>query len=740
MNSLSDPTVCALAADADERLLRCLVAPPCGKMSTECDVVSHLRQLQGDLLEQATLLRTVLDESPNFIIVKDHQGRFLLCNRPVAEFYATTPEAMVGKDDADFGAPPELAEFYRRNVQDIMARGETEILFEEARDAHTGEISHFRSIKKPFRGPDGLPRILVIAHDITDIRRAQLQAEESERRLRYALEATGDGVWDWHIPSGRLVLSRRWCELFGIDPSALTGTISDFFQFVPEEVRPKINDMLEACMAGEDHYQNEHLLRRTDGSHFWALDRGKVVERDDHGRAVRMVGSVADITEKKTALDQYRHQAHFDPLTGLLNRTALTLRLEQDMQACRASDRLLALLLLDVDEFKSVNDTLGHGSGDVLLQEAARRLRHCARDSDAICRWGGDEFVLVVGALRAPEEALRVAHQVLRVMAEPFVLGAEQVYVSASIGITLFPNDGMQPEVLLRNADQAMYAAKRAGRNRYCFYTPAMHTSAQEHLRLVTDLRNALPERQFHLVYQPVVDLRSGRITKAEALVRWTHPVRGMVNPAAFIPVVESSGLIHELGDWVFREATRQAARWNGQGLTAFQISVNVSPIQFQNELLNLHAWMDHLRALGLDGGHVVVEITEGLLMEAGPHVSQQLLGFRDAGVQVALDDFGTGYSSLAYLNKFDIDYIKIDRSFVKDLVAGSSVQALCEGIIAMAHKLGLKVVAEGVETEEQLALLTQAECDFGQGYLFSRPVPAEELEALLHHGLPKRS
>jgi EAL domain-containing protein (putative c-di-GMP-specific phosphodiesterase class I) len=320
-------------------------------------------------------------------------------------------------------------------------------------------------------------------------------------------------------------------------------------------------------------------------------------------------------------------------------------------------------------------------------------------------------------------------------LAEPFQLEQEQAYVTASIGITLYPNDAKDVDELIRNADQAMYAAKERGRNRFCYFTPALQEAALHRLRLINDLRHAMAENQLALHFQPIVELATGRIRKAEALLRWTHPVRGAVSPLEFVPLAEHSGLIGPIGEWVFREAARWAKRWHPLLPEGFQVSVNESPVQFRMEG-NPHreAWRRHLQDLELPGECMVVEITEGILLNAESDVESRLLGFRDEHVQVAIDDFGTGYSALGYLKKFHIDYVKIDRSFVRDLATDADDLALSEAIVVMAHKLGLKVIAEGIETEEQRALLLGIGCDFGQGYLFARPMTPEHLEQILIH------
>lgn len=442
------------------------------------DMVQRLMRIERDLEAQTDLLRTVLDESPDFVILKDHAGNFLLCNRPVANFYGTTPEAMVGKSDIDFGCPPEMAESFRRNVLDIMARGETEIVYEESRDARNGRINHFKSIKKPFTGPDGLPRILVIAHDITDLREAQLRVEDSERRLQHALEATGDAVWDWHLPSGGLTLSRRWFEILGYAPADLEGNLSDFMRCLLDEESAAVDAALRRALEGQGSYLHEHRMRRKDGSVIWVIDRGRVVERDDQGRPLRMVGSVSDITDQKRAQDLIWQQANFDTLTGLPNRHMFQDRLAGQMRASDRSGRPCALLMLDLDQFKEINDSLGHAWGDVLLQEAAQRLRYCVRDTDLVARLGGDEFMVLLGELTDSQAVARVAHEVMQALAQPFRLGADLVYVTASAGVTFYPHDAASPEELLRNVDQAMYAAKRSGRNACRYFTPAMQVAA----------------------------------------------------------------------------------------------------------------------------------------------------------------------------------------------------------------------------------------------------------------------
>lgn len=478
------------------------------------------------------------------------------------------------------------------------------------------------------------------------------------------------------------------------------------------------------------HWKGEIWNERKSGKLYPNLVTINNVLNED-GTVQRRVVTFTDVSQKREAEQIIWHQANFDMLTNLPNRQMFHDRLDQEIKKANRASRPLVLMLLDLDRFKEVNDTLGHDMGDVLLKETAHRLNDCIRESDTVARLGGDEFTIILSELDDSSSVDRVAQKVLQKLSEPFMLGNEVTYVSASIGITLYPEDATEMEALLKNADQAMYSAKSMGRNRYSYFTPSMQHKAQARMRMANDLRKALGDNQLWIAYQPIVELATGIIHKAEALLRWQHPQLGLISPAEFIPIAEDTGLINSIGDWVFRESSRQVKRWRTLLHPEFQISVNKSPVQFHSEKTHL-AWYDYLEQLGLPGQSIAVEITEGLLLEADTLVSKRLLEFRDAGMQVSLDDFGTGYSALSYLKKFKIDYIKIDQSFTRNLADGSDDLVLCEAIIMMAHKLNMKVIAEGVETLEQRDLLIAAGCDYGQGYFFSRPVRANEFESLL--------
>jgi diguanylate cyclase (GGDEF)-like protein/PAS domain S-box-containing protein len=556
------------------------------------------------------------------------------------------------------------------------------------------------------------------------------QAEAEILRFKNVLDNTLDMIFMFEPDTLRFVYLNQGAVLnMGYSREEMLGmTPCQIKPLLPE---PKFRQLIAPLLSGEQlslHFETVH--RRKDGSDFPVDIFLQLVKEGDGNRL--FVEIMRDITQKKKTDELIWNQANFDTLTGLPNRRMFRDRLEQEIKKAHRANLQLALLFIDLDHFKEVNDTLGHNIGDILLIEAARRIGGCVRESDTVAHLGGDEFTVILSEQGDVDSVARIAQNIIDALVAPFQLDEERAFISASIGITFFPDDAADVDALLKNADQAMYAAKTQGRNRYHYFTSSMQETAKTRMRIANDLRGALADRQFGLLYQPIVTLANGAIHKAEALIRWQHPTRGLISPTEFIPVAEGTGMIVEIGDWVFREAASQAAHWRASHYAKFQISINVSPIQFGHKGANFKAWLEYMQELGLPGQSVVVEITEGLLMDAHASVTGQLLAFRDAGIRVSLDDFGTGYSSLSYLKKFHIDYLKIDQSFVHALESDSNDMALCEAIIVMAHKLGLKVIAEGVETEGQRNLLAAAGCDYGQGYLFSKPISSEEFETLL--------
>ncbi len=558
--------------------------------------------------------------------------------------------------------------------------------------------------------------------------------------LALAAKISSLGYWEYNVLTSEFTFNDQYYSLHSTTAHEVGGYRMSYGEFAQRFVHPddahRISDHIQLELDSREAdfvVETEVRTVNADGGIRWMRIRFKSLN-DAQGFKFKITGVSQDITEKKCSEETIWKQANFDPLTALPNRRMFQDRLEHEIRKSSRDGLPLALMFIDLDKFKEVNDTLGHDKGDILLTQAAQRIAACVRDSDTVARLGGDEFTVILSELDGPSCIERIAQDIVDTLVAPFRIGEDTAYVSASIGITLFPDDAPNLDILMSNADQAMYASKSAGRNRYSYFTPGLQEAALKRMHLINDLRGALADNQFRLHYHPVVEMASGKIHKAEALIRWQHPTRGLISPAEFVTLAEESGMIIEIGDWVFREAAIQVRHLRTTYHPEFQISVNKSPVQFRNDDRYFHEWLPHLQKLGLPGECIAIEITEGLLLDATDEVQAKLLDLRDAGIQVALDDFGTGYSSLSYLKKFDIDYIKIDRSFVRNLSATSDDMALCEAIIVMAHKLGLKVVAEGIETAAQRHLLTAAGCDYGQGHFFSNPLPLHEFEVMLRN------
>ncbi|WP_168204731.1 EAL domain-containing protein [Noviherbaspirillum sp. UKPF54] len=633
--------------------------------------------------------------------------------------------------------PEVVGQGYDRLLDQVYTTGEAFVghqmkaMFQQRADAPLSE-RYVDFVFQPFTDLDGKTAgIFIQGQDVTEHVLAQEALRISNERWKLAVEGSGDGVWDWNMLTGEVVFSRRFREMFGYGEQDFPNSIETWKMRVhPDDLNGALNAVRAAVRAGMP-VMFEFRFLCGDGKWKWARARGIVVGHEDSDKPSRMTGTVTDISQKKESDELIWRQANFDALTGLPNRRLFRDRLDQEVRKAPRSPHTMSLMFIDLDRFKEVNDLLGHDAGDRLLVEAAQRLTACVRKSDTVARLGGDEFTVILTELVDMAHVEDVAQKILRALARPFFINQQTVYISGSVGITMFEADASTAEQLITNADQAMYAAKHAGRNQFRYFTPSMQERAQRRLRLANDLRDALAVGQLEVHYQPVVELATGRIVKAEALLRWNHPALGLVPPAQFIPIAEETGLINEIGDWVFRQAAGCSRQWQSQLGKTVQVSVNASPIQFHAAEQGV-GWLKYLDMLGLLGGAVAVEISEGLLLNASPAVAERLLAYRDAGIQVAIDDFGTGYSSMQYLKKFDIDYLKIDQSFVREMVASASDRTIVKSIIVMAHELGLQAVAEGIETPEQRDMLLRAGCDYGQGFLFSQALAADAFASLM--------
>ncbi|MET0855355.1 MAG: EAL domain-containing protein, partial [Telluria sp.] len=555
--------------------------------------------------------------------------------------------------------------------------------------------------------------------------------DRSEERFRRIVHSAGEGIWEIDAGAHTTFVNPKMAAMLGFSIEEMLGR--PLAGFTDAEGQAILERNLARRQQGISE-RHEFKFMTRDGGEVWTTMATNPIF-NGAGAYVGALALVTDITDRRASTELIWRQANFDELTGLPNRHMFMDRLRQEIKKADRGAAFLALVFLDLDHFKEVNDHFGHATGDALLVEAARRIAACVRSSDTLGRLGGDEFTVILAGIDHAGSVERIAQALVASLARPFELGGEKVFISASAGVALYPPDAADVDELLGRADQAMYSSKKAGRNRFSWFTPDLQEAALARQALAADLREAIAARQFEIVYQPILCLATGTVRKAEALLRWRHPVRGLLGPAEFIPFAESNGLIVEIGDWVFREAARQVQQWQRTIHPCFQVSVNKSPVQFRRDASLYQGWLDYLAELGLPEQSIVIEIAEGVLMEGADKVIERLRQYRAMGLQVALEHFGTGYSSLSHLKRFDIDFVKIDQSFVATLDADDGELALCEAIIAMAHKLGLKVVAEGVETDRQRARLADAGCDYAQGYAIARPMEAAALEAMARAG-----
>lgn len=563
-------------------------------------------------------------------------------------------------------------------------------------------------------------RTIGTAQDITDLRRMESQMQLLGSAFHHSGEAIMITDHENRIvtvnPAFTTLTGYGQDEVVGRNPSMLSAGRSS----------PEDYEKMWSAILSKGYWQGEVWDRRKDGGVYpkWLSIS---VMRDDEGGIRYHIAHFTDVSSERATEAKLHYMAHHDMLTGLNNRFSLKDRLEHALAVARRESGRVALMFIDLDRFKVINDTLGHHVGDELLIHVSRRLRSCVRESDLVARLGGDEFVVMLSGIEHSSSVAMVAEKLVMRVAEPYSVGAHTLYTTPSIGIAIYPMDGADGETLMKNADAAMYHAKSAGRNNFQFFDPKMNEAALERLGIEHALRLALGRDEFRLHYQPVIDVGSGRVSSVEALIRWQHPERGLVGPGMFIAVAEETGLIQPIGDWVIWNAARQLAEFRAAGIADVRMAINISAIQMRNSDLSVLA-SGIMEAYSLRPGDLIFEITESVAMEHPDETIRVLDCLRGMGVKVALDDFGTGYSSLAYLRMFALDTLKLDRSFVVEIGQDVDGQVICDATIGLARNLGLTLVAEGVETEAQLEYLKARGCELVQGYYFSRPLPAEQV------------
>ena len=652
--------------------------------------------------------------------------RILSANRAAIDQYGFTEQEFLTKTVADIRPEEDIPSL----LQDMAAH--TDGLQKRGSWRHRrkdGTILDVEIVCHPlnFRGTES---ILVAAHDVTERKRAEQSLQQAEEKYRGIFEDSVIGIFQATLDRRLVSINRTLAQMHGYDSSE--EMMEDVSMRSPQLfVDPsRMSELAQIVTDGGTARGAELEIYRRDGTTKWVRMNLRGI-RDASGEVVLREGTVEDITEHKVATERIKFLAYYDALTELPQRALLQDRLEHALAAARRRHEKIALLFLDLDRFKSINDSFGHSFGDIVLKAVAQRLKACAREQDTVARVGGDEFLILLDGVKDTADAAIAAERIMRAMNASLEVQGHSFSVGCSIGLSMYPEHGMDGETLIKNADAAMYCAKEAGRGNVRFFTDEMNAQAVERLAMDKNLRLALEREEFFLVYQPQMEIESGKITGFEALIRWQHPEMGLVPPDRFIPVAENNGLILPIGEWVLRTACAQARKWQDAGLPAVPVAVNVSAVQFRQESFCALV-RKVLQETGLPPQYLELELTESVLMSNADVTLSVLQELKEMGMKLAIDDFGTGYSSLSYLRQFPVDKLKIDKSFIRDAVEGCGDAAITTAIISMSKSLRLKVIAEGVETEAQLFFLREHRCDEIQGYYFSKPLSADEATAKL--------
>jgi len=702
---------------ASSAFVRDVDGAPVGVVYVASDVTERRRSEQA-LRESEHRYRTLFEGNPLPMWVYDFETlRFIAVNEAAVKHYGYTKDEFLKMSIADIRPPEELPAMMA-TLAKLHDKDRNRIFRHRKKDGSVfdAEITSFEFVSVGRRAR------LVIAVDVTQRRRAEERLRENEERYRQLFERNLAGVFRSSLDGRILEVNESMARIFGYSREELLNTPAQRLYFTTEE-----RQRMMARLRDQRTLSNVELrMKRKDSSPVWILENMSLVEG---GEVIE--GTMIDISDRKAAQEQVEYQAYHDVLTGLPNRLLFRDRITVALAHARRSRRAVAVMFLDLDQFKLVNDTLGHTVGDGLLQAAAERLVHCVRADDTVARMGGDEFTILVSDLSDARSASMIAQKVMDSMSKPIMVDGHELFITTSIGISIFPDDGMDTETLLKNADRAMYRAKEAGRNNFQFATGTAADGTSGRLSLERALHHAFDRQEFVLHYQPMVEVNTRRVVGAEALIRWKNPELGLLGPDDFIPVAEDCGLIFPIGEWVLRTACAQMREWHRAGHKDLHVSVNLSARQFQQH--DLTSMIERiLEETGLPAKALDIEITETTAM----HNAELSLGImtrlKQMGVCLSIDDFGTGYSSLSYLKKFPIDTVKIDQNFVRDLTHSPNDGAIISAVISMARALKLHVVAEGVETEAQMAFLRRQNCETIQGFLYSRPLPAEHFEAIL--------
>jgi diguanylate cyclase (GGDEF)-like protein/PAS domain S-box-containing protein len=691
--------------------------------------ISARRQAESALRESEARFRSIFEWANAGIAFTDAAGNVEMANESLSRLLGYSSDELLGMNFGPLTHPDDLAQemvFF----DEILAGKRNEYHLEKRYFRKDGSELWADLTVNVIRDEAGLPVNFVgLVADISD----RKQSEESLNLMAKVFTTSGEGIVITDAKSNIVATNDAFTRLTGYSEDEVVGRNPRILS--AGRTPPEVFARMWADLTQHGSWEGELWDRRKTGEPYQKWLSINAV-RDRKGRITHYIGSFTDITERKTSEERMLFLAHHDALTQLPNRLSLQERLESAIQTARRGNTRLALMLIDLDRFKAINDTLGHHIGDQLLIEVANRLLESVRETDVVARFGGDEFIVLLTGIEAPGDAVHVADKIVRSVSAPYMIAGNDLRTSPSIGICIYPDDAEEIGDLIKSGDVAMYHAKAKGRGNYQFFTEELNQAVIKRQSIEADLRTALEQQQFVLHYQPQLDLRSGRIVGLEALIRWQHPVRGLVPPVSFISIAEETGLIIPLGDWVLREACRQLKAWQDQGVTDLRMSVNLSASQFLDKELPLRI-RAILEEIDLEPRYLDLEVTESMSMASPDDAIEMMRSLAETGMTLSIDDFGTGYSSLAYLKLFPIHSLKIDRSFVKDIETDANDAEICDVTVLLAHKLGLEVVAEGVENEAQLKYLISIGCEKYQGYFLSKPLPAEAAMSFIKAHVP---
>ncbi|MBL8511669.1 MAG: EAL domain-containing protein, partial [Betaproteobacteria bacterium] len=675
-----------------------------------------------------------IESLPGTFFMLDRNGAVTHWNQRFAQMTGLPESEIRGQPAWNFVIDKDVLPL-QEWVSRILASDEALTLEAELSTRHNTHIPHLLQGRTVVI--KCIPYCIVVGRDISERRQVEMEIRRAKQRLDLALAGSNLVMWDWDLVTDKVYFSENWHTVLGVKPAAKTNDSKEVLGWNhPDDTQRFQANMILAIKGSGNHLDCEYRIPGLNGEWVWIHTRGKVTERDAQGRARRMTGTSVNVTKRKMAEERVEFLATRDPLTGLPNRMLANDRLEQGIiQAARKRSRL-AFMFIDLDRFKTINDSLGHDVGDELLKRVAARLLACVRASDTVARLGGDEFAVIVENLPNEEHggAQNVAEKMIASLASPVMINGQHLNTSCSIGISLFPNDGSDTQTLMKHADVAMYDAKARGRNNYQFFSHEMNAHAQERHSIENFLRLALRRNELTLHYQPRISFTTGQITAVEALLRWQHPRYGLLLPEKFLGIAEDAGLTTPIGEWIIQSAFTQVSAWQKQAGFPLKLALNIASSQIFDGQRLIRTIDLAAQSTGLDLHRVELELTESTLIKNGTDIAALLNSLTDRGIRLSIDDFGVGYSSLSSLKQLPIKSIKVDPSFVRDIGTDPNDEAVIRAIIAMSHSLKIDVIAEGVENEEQYRVLRDLQCDEYQGYFYTKPLPAAEFEARLRH------